>query len=77
MAGVTDGTGTGPVDGRQAAQVRRHYSFTDLVRLTMRNPRLLLAALFTDGTTDQENAADSTAVQDGETRRVTCWSPDT
>ena len=35
------------------------YSFTDLVRLTMRNPRLLLAALLTDGTTDRENAADS------------------
>jgi hypothetical protein len=49
------------------------YGFTDLLRLTMRNPRLLLAALLTDGTTDQENAADSTAVQDGETRRVSCW----
>jgi hypothetical protein len=46
------------------------YSFTDLLRLTMRHPCLLLAALLTDGTTDQENAVDSTAVQDGETRRV-------
>jgi hypothetical protein len=49
------------------------YSFSDLLRLTMRNPQLLLAALFRDGTMDEENAADITAVQNGETRRVSCW----